>query len=99
VGFEQGPVFTDPEEQRRYVRVWEANMAALREYPMPRFEGGTLQFFRASTVIEHMPKHVELEWLDSGAVVRVESVPGDHQSMLTGENAVGLGAKLAAFLP
>ncbi|GMT99726.1 hypothetical protein KH5H1_38460 [Corallococcus caeni] len=99
VGIEQGPAFTDPEQQRRYVCVWEANMNALREYPMPRFEGGTLQFFRASTVIEHMPKHVELEWLDSGAVLRVESVPGDHQSMLTGENAEGLGAKLAAFLP
>jgi hypothetical protein len=66
---------------------------------MPRFEGGTLQFFRAATLIEHLPKHVELEWLDSGAVIRVETVPGNHLSMLLGENAVGLGAKLAAFLP
>ncbi|MBZ4375547.1 type I polyketide synthase [Corallococcus sp. AS-1-6] len=99
VGFAQEQVLTDPEQQRRYVRVWEANMTALRDYPVPRFEGGTLQFFRAATVIEHMPKHVELEWLDSGAVLRVETVPGDHQSMLLGENAVGLGAKLAAFLP
>ncbi|RKH19947.1 acyltransferase domain-containing protein, partial [Corallococcus sp. CA041A] len=99
VGFAQEQVLADPEQQRRYVRVWEANMTALRDYPMPRFEGGTLQFFRAATVIEHMPKHVELEWLDSGAVLRVETVPGDHQSMLTGGNAEGLGAKLAAFLP
>ncbi|NNC19845.1 alpha/beta fold hydrolase, partial [Corallococcus exiguus] len=99
VGFAQEQVLADPEQQRRYVRVWEANMTALRDYPMPRFEGGTLQFFRAATVIEHMPKHVELEWLDSGAVLRVETVPGDHQSMLTGENAEGLGAKLAALLP
>ncbi|AFE09964.1 malonyl CoA-acyl carrier protein transacylase [Corallococcus coralloides DSM 2259] len=99
VGLAQEQVLADPEQQRRYVRVWEANMTALRDYPMPRFEGGTLQFFRAATVIEHMPKHVELEWLDSGAVVRVETVPGDHQSMLTGGNAEGLGAKLAAFLP
>ncbi|RKH75990.1 acyltransferase domain-containing protein, partial [Corallococcus sp. AB032C] len=99
VGFAQEQVLADPEQQRRYVRVWEANMTALRDYPMPRFEGGILQFFRAATVIEHMPKHVELEWLDSGAVVRVETVPGDHQSMLTGGNAEGLGAKLAALLP
>ncbi|NNB88861.1 type I polyketide synthase, partial [Corallococcus exiguus] len=99
VGFAQEQVFTDPEQQRRYVRVWEANMGALRDYAMPRFEAGILQFFRAATVIEHMPKHVELEWLDSGAVVRVETVPGDHQSMLTGGNAEGLGAKLAALLP
>lgn len=99
VGFAQEQVLADPEQQRRYVRVWEANMTALRDYPMPRFEGGTLQFFRAATVIEYMPKHVELEWLDSGAVLRVETVPGDHQSMLTGGNAEGLGAKLAAFLP
>ncbi|NOJ93037.1 alpha/beta fold hydrolase, partial [Corallococcus coralloides] len=99
VGFAQEQVLADPEQQRRYVRVWEANMTALRDYSMPRFEGGTLQFFRAATVIEYMPKHVELEWLDSGAVLRVETVPGDHQSMLTGGNAEGLGAKLAAFLP
>ncbi|RKH67339.1 acyltransferase domain-containing protein, partial [Corallococcus interemptor] len=99
VGFAQEQVFTDPEQQKRYVRVWEANMLALRDYPMPRFEGGTLQFFRAATLIEHLPKHVELEWLDSGAVIRVETVPGNHLSMLLGENAVGLGAKLAAFLP
>ncbi|MBN9687246.1 MULTISPECIES: type I polyketide synthase [unclassified Corallococcus] len=99
VGFAQEQVLADPEQQRRYVRVWEANMTALRDYAMPRFEGGSLQFFRAATVIEHMPKHVELEWLDSGAVLRVETVPGDHQSMLTGGNAEGLGAKLAAFLP
>ncbi|MGE6757534.1 type I polyketide synthase [Corallococcus interemptor] len=99
VGFAQEQVFTDPEQQERYVRVWEANMLALRDYPMPRFEGGTLQFFRAATLIEHLPKHVELEWLDSGAVIRVETVPGNHLSMLLGENAVGLGAKLAAFLP
>ncbi|RKG63955.1 acyltransferase domain-containing protein, partial [Corallococcus sp. CA054B] len=99
VGFAQEQVFADPEQQQRYVRVWEANMLALRDYAMPRFEGGTLQFFRASTLIEYLPKHVELEWLDSGAVVRVESVPGNHLSMLLGENAAGLGAKLAAFLP
>ncbi|WP_223644022.1 hypothetical protein [Corallococcus sp. EGB] len=46
-----------------------------------------------------MAKHAGLEWLDSGAVVRVESVPGNHLSMLLRENAVGLGAKLAAFMP
>lgn len=99
VGRAGEPAVMEPEQQRRYVTVWEANMTALREYRMPRFEGGTVQFFRAATVIEHMPRHVELEWLDSGAVVRVETVPGDHLSMLTGENAAGLGARLEAFLP
>ncbi|RKH04262.1 acyltransferase domain-containing protein, partial [Corallococcus sp. CA053C] len=99
VGFQQETPFTDPEQERRFVRVWEVNMAALRQYPMPRFEGGTLQFFRAGTQLEHMPKHPELEWLDTGAVVRVETVPGNHASMLTGQNAQTLGAKLATLLP
>ena len=31
--------------------------------------------------------------------MRVETVPGDHNSMLTGENAAALGAKLAALIP
>ncbi|RKH57423.1 type I polyketide synthase, partial [Corallococcus llansteffanensis] len=99
VGFQQETPFTDPEQERRFVRVWEANMAALRQYPMPRFDGGTLQFFRAATQLEHMPKHPELEWLDTGAVVRVETVPGNHASMLTGQYAQTLGAKLGTLLP
>ncbi|RKH66941.1 alpha/beta fold hydrolase, partial [Corallococcus aberystwythensis] len=96
---EHAAPFMDPDQERRFMRVWEANIQALVRYPMPRFEGGTVQFFRAATVVEPLPEHLGLEWLTTGAVVRVETVPGDHNSMLIGENAVALGAKLAALIP
>ncbi|MBN8231299.1 alpha/beta fold hydrolase [Corallococcus macrosporus] len=98
-GLENAAPFMDPEQERRFLRVWDANIQALLRYPMPPFEGGTIQFFRAATVVEPLPEHLGLEWLKTGAVVRVETVPGDHNSMLTGENAAALGAKLAALIP
>jgi phthiocerol/phenolphthiocerol synthesis type-I polyketide synthase E len=89
-------LFSDVERGRRLLRVWMANTEAMYRYTAPRWEGGELQFFRAAEVAPRLPPRVEQTWIELGAAVRVEVVPGDHTSMLLPPHLEGLAARLRA---
>ncbi|PTL74996.1 type I polyketide synthase [Vitiosangium sp. GDMCC 1.1324] len=90
--------FSDPEQGRRLLRAWRVNLGAMFQYPAPRWEAGELQFFRAAELIPSLPDHLELGWIDRCSAVRVEVVPGNHESMLLPPHAEGLAARIRACL-
>ncbi|WP_375773016.1 acyltransferase domain-containing protein [Archangium gephyra] len=92
------PAFSDVERGLRFLRVWRTHVEALLRYTAPRWERGELQFFRAAELHPEMPSHLELAWTDRCAAVRVEVVPGDHNSMMLPPHVDGLAARIRACL-
>ncbi|WP_052519231.1 amino acid adenylation domain-containing protein [Archangium violaceum] len=92
------PPFPDIERGLRFLRVWRSHAEALHRYTAPRWERGALQFFRAAELQPGRPEHLERAWLDRCSAVRVEVVPGDHDSMLRPPHVDGLAARIRACL-
>ncbi|QSQ25382.1 acyltransferase domain-containing protein [Pyxidicoccus parkwayensis] len=90
--------FADLEQGRRWFAVWKNNLEALVRYPAPRWEG-EVQFFRAAERLPRMPRFMEQAWTERCSALRVEIVPGNHESMLLPPHAHVLGARLARLLP
>ncbi len=90
--------FASVEQGRRLLSVWKANFEAMHRYTAPRWEG-EVQFFRAAERLPRMPALMEQAWAERCMAVRLEIVPGNHESMLRPPHAEGLGARLARLLP
>jgi phthiocerol/phenolphthiocerol synthesis type-I polyketide synthase E len=89
--------FATVEQGRRWFAVWKANLEAMLRYTAPRWDG-EVQFFRAAERLPRMPAFMEQAWTERCTVLRLEVVPGNHESMLRPPHAQGLGARLARLL-
>jgi thioesterase domain-containing protein len=92
------PSFATVEQGRLFFEVWKANVEAMFQYTAPRWEG-EVQFFRAAELLPRMPAFMEQTWVERSQALRLEVVPGNHESMLRPPHAEGLGARLARLLP
>ncbi|WNG56955.1 amino acid adenylation domain-containing protein [Archangium gephyra] len=92
------PPFPDVERGLRFLRVWRSHAEALHRYTAPRWEGGALRFFRAAELQPGRLAQLELGWADRCSSVRVEVVPGDHDSMLLPPHVDVLAARLQECL-
>jgi thioesterase domain-containing protein len=90
--------YGDLEQGRRWFSVWKAHLEAMHRYTAPRWDG-EVQFFRAAELLPRMPRFMEQAWSERCSVLRLEVVPGNHESMLQPPHAQGLGARLARLLP
>ncbi|MFY0521998.1 hypothetical protein ACN28I_01905 [Archangium gephyra] len=92
------PPFPDVERGLRFFRVWKNHVEALHRYTAPRWERGALDFFRAAELQPGRPEQLERAWMGRCPVVRVEVVPGDHDSMMRPPHVDGLAARIRACL-
>jgi thioesterase domain-containing protein len=92
------PPFPDVERGLRFLRVWRSHAEALHRYTAPRWEGGALQLFRAAELQPGRPARLGSGWADRCSEVRVEVVPGDHDSMLLPPHVDVLAARIRACL-
>ena len=92
------PVDLEPERLRIFYRVFKAHLSAAEDY-RPEPYGGSVALFRAEhgRVVESEPEDLGWRALVSGSL-EIESIPGDHHSILREPQVETLGTKLLHYL-